>query len=257
MSDHYPRQHARTRGFNLGLPRAFTVAEHGSRVAFLRTAAGDDPAASLWVFDAVQGGGERVVYDPAQVERDEGITPQERDRRERAGEKQTGVVAYATDRALTTATFVVGQRLMVADLVDGGTRELSPVAPPFDPRPDPTGRRVAYVVSGALRVLDLASGEDGELAADPDPDVHWGLAEFIAAEEMGRSRGYWWAPDGERLLACRVDERPVQVWHIASPVDPSAAPRAVRYPQAGTANAEVTLHVIGRRRIARGRRVGS
>ena len=35
------------------------------------------------------------------------------------------------------------------------------------------------------------------------------------------------------------------MWHIASPVDPSAPPRAVRYPQAGTANAEVTLHVVG------------
>ena len=50
---------------------------------------------------------------------------------------------------------------------------------------------------------------DRRLVHDDDPDVHWGLAEFIAAEEMDRHRGYWWAPDGERLLACRVDERPV------------------------------------------------
>jgi dipeptidyl-peptidase-4 len=26
--------------------------------------------------------------------------------------------------------------------------------------------------------------------------VTFGLAEFIAAEEMGRTRGYWWSPDG-------------------------------------------------------------
>ena len=245
MSDQYPRQHARTRGFNLGLPRAFTVAEDGSRVAFLRTAAGDDPAASLWVYDAADEAGERLVFDPSQAGGEDVITPEERDRRERAGEKQTGVVAFAADPALTTAAFVVGRRLMVADLVNGSARDLTPAGSAFDPRPDPTGRRVAYVADGSLRVVELESREDAEVAADPDPDVHWGLAEFIAAEEMSRFRGHWWAPDGERMLACRVDERPVLLWHIASPVDPSAPPRAVRYPQAGTANAEVTLHVVG------------
>ncbi len=38
---------------------------------------------------------------------------------------------------------------------------------------------------------------------------------------------------------------PVRVWHIASPVDPDAPPRAVRYPQAGTDNADVSLSVLG------------
>jgi dipeptidyl-peptidase-4 len=242
MDDSYPRQHARTRGFNLGLPRAFTVAADGSRVAFLRTPAGDDPSASLWVYDV--DGEERVVFGPADAG-EEGITPEERDRRERAGEKQTGVVTYAVDPLLRVASFVVGRRLMLADLIDGGARELAPAVPAFDPRSDPTASRVAYVGSGALRCVDLATGDDVELAADPDPDVHWGAAEFVAAEEIGRSRGYWWAPDGMRLIACRVDERSVAVWHIASPIDPTAPPRAVRYPQTGTPNADVTLHVVG------------
>ena len=47
------------------------------------------------------------------------------------------------------------------------------------------------------------------------------------------------------MLVCRVDERPVQTWHIANLIDPAAAPRAVRYPRAGTDNAIVTLHVVG------------
>ena len=83
------------------------------------------------------------------------------------------------------------------------------------------------------------------LADDDDPDVRWGVAEFIAAEEMERLRGFWWAPDGACLLACRVDDRPVGIWHIASPIDPAAAPRAVRYPRAGSANSIVTLHLLG------------
>jgi dipeptidyl-peptidase-4 len=61
---------------------------------------------------------------------------------------------------------------------------------------------------------------------------------------MDRSRGFWWSPDGNRIAAARVDERPVERWWLSDPASPDAAPRAVRYPQAGTPNAVVTLHVI-------------
>jgi dipeptidyl-peptidase-4 len=241
LSDSFPRQSARTRGFNLGLPRAFAVASDGSRVAFLRTPAGDDPHAALWVYELAEDR-ERVVFDPGSGE--EQLTPQERDRRERTGERQAGVVTFATDPGLTVATFVVGGRLMLADLQDQDVRTLEPAGPAFDARPDPSGVHVAYLHDGALHVLDVGDGRDRRLVHDEDPDVHWGLAEFVAAEEMGRHRGYWWAPDGARLLVARVDERALPVWHIAQPIDPSAAPRAVRYPQAGGPNATVTLHAV-------------
>jgi dipeptidyl-peptidase-4 len=105
-------------------------------------------------------------------------------------------------------------------------------------------------VEGALHVQDLPAREgpgasSRVLAHDDDPDVHWGIAEFVASEELERHRGFWWSPDGERVAAARVDERPVRVWHIASPVDPESPPRAVRYPQAGTDNADVSLSILG------------
>ncbi|MEO8477716.1 MAG: prolyl oligopeptidase family serine peptidase [Actinomycetota bacterium] len=241
MTESFPRQYARTRGFNLGLPRSFSIASDGSRVAFLRTATGEDPLASLWVFD-VAADRERLVHGP---DAEDHVTEEERDRRERMRESQTGVVTYAADPALTIASFVVGDHLLVADLVEGGIRELTPAGPAFDARPDPTGRQVAYVTGGELHTIDVTAGTDRRLAHDKDPDVHWGIAEFVAAEEMERRRGYWWAPDGTRLLACRVDDRPLPIWHIASPIDPTSRPRAVRYPRAGTQNSIVTLHVFG------------
>jgi len=242
MSDSYPRQAARTRTFNLGLPRAFSIADDGSRVAFLRSRTGDDPVAGLWVLD-VEGGTEREVFHPAGAE--ERLSQEEIDRRERAGEKQSGVTSYTADRDLRTAVFVLGEGLTHVDLPTGAARSLETSGRPFDPRLARDGARVAYETGGSLRVLDLATGDDVLLADDENPDVRWGVAEFIAAEEMERRRGHWWAPDGERLIACRVDDRPVLVWHIASSIDPVAAPRAVRYPQAGTRNAVVTLHVLG------------
>jgi dipeptidyl-peptidase-4 len=243
--DSFPRQKARTRGFTLGAPRSFRVAADGSRVAFVRTRTGDDPVGCLWVLDLASGE-ERLVLDPTAAGDEELLTQEERDRRERMREQLTGVTTYDADPGLTVATSVVGGRVHVADLVTGGIRTLEGSADDaFDARPDPTGRRVAYVADGALHVQDLGGGPARALASDDHPDVQWGLAEFAASEELERHRGYWWSPDGEAIAAARVDERNVLTWHIGSPVDPSSAPRAIRYPRAGTANADVSLWVLG------------
>jgi dipeptidyl-peptidase-4 len=242
-TDTFPRQQARTRRYTLGRPRTFTVAEDGSRVAFLRSRASDDPVGCLWVFDVVSKT-ERLVFDPT-GSGEEHLSAEERDRRERRRESLTGVTDYATDRAGSIAAFAMDGSLHVADLVNGGARPVHVEATdPFDPRPDPSGRRIAYVAGGALRVVDVDGSNDRELTSDPDPDVSWGLAEFVAAEEMERLRGYWWSPDGTRLAVARVDERPVQIWHIGAPVDPGAPSRPVRYPGAGTDNAIVTLALV-------------
>ena len=62
-ADSFPRQQARTRHFTFGRPRTFTVAEDGSRVAFIRSSGGR-PEGCLWVLD-VGIGQERLVFDPA------------------------------------------------------------------------------------------------------------------------------------------------------------------------------------------------
>src|SRR5690606_37657481 len=67
---------------------------------------------------------------------------------------------------------------------------------------------------------------------------------FVAAEEMGRTRVYWWAPDGERLAVARVDTSPVPRWHLSDLARPEAAPTTLAYPAAGTPNADVSLHVV-------------
>ena len=69
----FPRQVARTRGFSLGVPRAFSVSPDGERVVYLRTKTGDDPVSCLWVF-GVSGAKERLVFNPGQEEADADLT---------------------------------------------------------------------------------------------------------------------------------------------------------------------------------------
>jgi dipeptidyl-peptidase-4 len=244
-SESFPRQLARTRRFTLGHPRSFAVAGDGSRIAFLRSPGGEDPMTCLWVLD-VDAATERLVADPRALlgEEDEHLSDEERARRERARETAGGIVAYGADRDLRVAAFGLGGRLFTADLLSGEVRELPAETPVFDPRPDPTGRRVAYVCDGSLRVVGEGD-DDYLLAADEDPDVTWGMAEFVAAEEMDRHRGYWWAPDGQSIAAAHVDNELVPIWHIADPSEPSRPPQPVRYPAAGTDNADVSLSVFG------------
>jgi dipeptidyl-peptidase 4 len=240
----FPRQQATTAKFTNGAPRGFTVANDGSRVAFVRSPAGDDPTTSLWVLD-VDAGTERLVAEPGAIlaGAEEQLTAAERARRERTREVGRGIVGYSADPGLRRAAFALGGRLFLADLLAGGATELSARSPVMVPELDPTGAAVAYVSDGDLRVSTVG-GDDRPLAGDEDPDVAWGVAEFAAAEEMDRYRGMWWAPDGSALLAARVDNRPIGVWHIANPADPAGEPQAVRYPAAGTDNAIVTLHVL-------------
>ena len=244
MTESFPRQEARTRRFTLGVPRAFRVSPDGARVAYLRTKGGADPVTCLWVLE-VGSGQERLVTDPRTLGADEeDLPPEERARRERVREQAGGIVSYATDRAVTLATFALSGQVYAVSLTGSDpARQVTTGRPALDPRPDPAGRRLAYVCQGALRVTSLG-GEDGDRAiADPQgaERMTFGLPEFIAAEEMGRHRGYWWAPDGSALLVARVDETPVTRWHIAHPALPEREATVVAYPAAGTPNAEVSL----------------
>ncbi|WP_460037399.1 S9 family peptidase [Streptomyces cavourensis] len=241
----FPRQHARTQRFTLGAPRAFTVSPDETRVIFLRSTSGTDRTNRLWVLDPASGQ-ERLVADPVALlgGSAERLSAQERARRERTREGSAGIVSYAVDAAAELAAFALSGKVYVAELRAGTARALPVPGPVLDPRPSPDGRHIAYVSKGALRVVGAEGEGDRALAEPEDAHVTYGLAEFVAAEEMHRFRGFWWSPESDRLLVARADDSAVQRWFIADPAHPERKPAEVAYPAAGTPNAEVRLFVV-------------
>jgi len=252
--DTFPRQFARTQRFTLGEPRNFHVSVDGQRVIFLRSTDGSDLVNSLWVLDRTTSL-ETCVADPRNLLSQDSpaeLSIEERSRRERIREGAGGIVAFSCDGDARLAVFTLAGRLFKADIQRCTAKEISIVEAPdspklgrpiFDPRISPSGKHIAYVRDGTLFVCDL-DGREMVVADDPHPEISWGMAEFVAAEEMGRQRGFWWSPDGVKIAACRVDVSNVAVAWISDPTQPTIAPREHRYPFAGTANAQVELHIL-------------
>lgn len=242
MTFSYPRLAARTLRFTLGLPRNIAVSGDGSTVYFLRTPDGETRTGCLWSYD-VASATETLMADPEHLLAggDEQLSAAEKSRRERTRESAAGIVSYAVDRDGRWATFALSGQVWSVHLGAGAVHALPSVGDVIEPRVDPTGRHIAYASGGALRVIGVTGADERTLAEPASETEVWGQAEFIAAEEMDRFRGFWWAPDGQSLLVECFDDSPLDRWHIADPEHPEREPVVQPYPAAGTANAAVSL----------------
>ncbi|MFJ1792370.1 S9 family peptidase [Kitasatospora griseola] len=232
---------AATGRFSYGSPRAVTLAADAGRALFLRSTGPTDPVERLWSFDLTTRQ-ERLVADPSALAPGRSgavadLPPVERRLRERIRVWAPGIGSFAATADLATAVFVLDGRLFRCDTATGDCTELPVAGPAFDPRPSADGALVAYVADDALHLTPggLLSPADG---------ARWGVAEFAAAEELGRSRGHWWSPDGSAVLAARVDESALPSRHFADPAHPEREPESFAYPQAGGPNADVQLWVL-------------
>ena len=223
----FPDLSARTRRFTHGAPRAVTVANDGSRVVFLRSGGPQDPADALWSFD-VASTTERLIADPAVLTDGSAAA--------------TAIGSYQTDPKARVAAFVLAGRLFRADLMDGNVVEVPTVGPATDAQPDPTGERIAYVVDNQLRVVDY-TGTDMLLAGE-DNGIRWARPDPFVTRSYGLTRGYWWAPDGQSILAIRIDGSRLPRWHLPDGTYPDRDPTVIAYPRAGGPMALVSLHLL-------------
>ncbi|MFJ8164041.1 prolyl oligopeptidase family serine peptidase [Streptomyces sp. NPDC096136] len=234
--DDFLRRSAATARFTHGSPRAFSFGDAGRLLWFLRSTGPADAVESLWVLDTATGE-ETLLADPRVLAPEPGGLPAiERRLRERTRLVAAGIGTYALSGDGRRAVFPLYGRLYEV-ACDGAPAPVPTAGPVFDPRPAADGSRTAYVADDALH-----TAPGGRIS--PDDGARWGVAEFAAAEELDRTRGHWWSPDGLSLLAARVDESALQRRHFTDPAHPELPAEDFAYPEAGGPNADVQLWVL-------------
>lgn len=229
-------------------PRALKISPDGTRVSLLRAKSGDQNRFDLWEYSLADKR-LRLLVDADTIEpAGEKVSAEEASRRERARTAGfTGIVDYQWSPDGKRLLFPLGEKLYVYELGADPPKALHALdtgGAVLDPRISPKGGYVSYVRAQNLWVIDLATGHARQLTHDGGGTAHNGEAEFVAQEEMDRSRGYWWAPNDSTIAFERYDEAKVpQVKRFEVLADRTEVIEQ-RYPAAGDANVEVRLGLV-------------
>lgn len=235
-----------THNYALGRPGHFRFTGDGEALLFLRAEA-NDPKADLWIKDLGTNEERRLLSAEALLEgKAEALSVEEKALRERQRVKTQGFTGFELDDAGRAVFVKLSGKVWRHDLASGETTRLAlPEGAVLDPRPSPDGKRVAFVQDYDLHVLNLGKGKLKRLTTGGTEARPFGLPEFVAAEEMSRYQGYWWAPDGKHIAYQATDNRPLEQFTIADASRPEKAANIFAYPRPGQANADVRLYVVG------------
>lgn len=229
-------------------PRGVKFSPDGKRVTFLKGRLDEQDRLDLWQFDVQTGVQSQLINSRILQPNDAELSEAEKALRERkriAGSK--GIVDYSWGTA-DMILVPLGGDLYLVSLGEGEpqVRQLTDTdAFETDAKVSPKGRYASFVREGALYAIDLENGNETRLspAAEPDKAISYGVAEFVAQEEMHRFTGYWWSPDDRYVAYTRVDESTVDIIPRFDIEADKVSVIEQRYPRAGRPNAVVDLFV--------------
>ncbi|MGK7295920.1 MAG: S9 family peptidase [Candidatus Wenzhouxiangella sp. M2_3B_020] len=220
----------------------------GDRVTFLRGRAEDRSVLDLWEYDLESDRTRRLIAADDVLTEPAELSDAEKARRERARIADlSGIVEYRWGPDGRHLLFPLGGDIYLADLsaepvqvrqlTAGGDFDL-------DPKISPDAGRVAFVRGQDLWVVGVEEGKARALTDSGGGPIKNGMAEFIAQEEMGRSTGYWWSPDGSAIAFLQVDESPIEPSERYEVSGDRIEIIEQRYPYAGTPNVSYRLGVV-------------
>ena len=239
------KRYAVTRRFSLGRPRSIEVVPDGSAVLFLRSGS-ESFVHNLYEFDTATGK-ERLLLTADQILQgaEEELSVEEKARRERMRMSARGIASYRLSKDGSRILVPLSGRLFVIHRSDKSVIELSSDnGYPIDPQFSPDGEQIACVRDKEIYVIDLATKTERRLTSGSSEHVSNGLSEFVAQEEMGRLRGYWWSPDSDAIAYQQTDTSGLETMYIMDAMHPDRAPNEWPYPRPGHANAKVRLGVL-------------
>ncbi|HVZ99438.1 MAG TPA: S9 family peptidase [Caulobacterales bacterium] len=225
-------------------PRAIRFSPDGRAITTLRPRPDDNLALDLWSERLDGGGARRLIDSRALAPNESNLSEFERARRERMRVSAHGVVEYGWDEDGSGLLAPVAGDLYYAPARGGGVRRLTRTpSDEVDARLSHHGRFAVFVRDQNLYVIDVSSGAERALTRDGGEAISYGLADFIAQEELDRFSGYWISPDDTRIAFTRTDETAVPIIPRADINADGVVVMQQRYPRAGSPNTRVELFV--------------
>ena len=229
-----------TFNFRLGLPTTLAITRDGA-VLFRRTPPRDF-AADLYELDTRTGAIKTLATTAALLGAgEEHLSDAEKARRERSRTATRGVVDIDVSDDGRIVLVPLGGKLYLIDRTTGARRVIDPQGAVYDPHLSPDGRTIAFVRDGDLWLV--SDGPPRRLTKHPE-GLEYGIAEFVAQEELSRRRGFWWSPDSKQICFQRTDARAVETIYVSDPRHPERPPVPFKYPRPGKANAKVDLGIV-------------
>ena len=222
-------------------PRHPHMAPDGSCITYLQAAPENRERLDLWRADPETGTAERWVSG-ADLDADRPATAAELAEKERRRAFTQGITSYQWHPDGQALLLVAEGSGHLLDAATGHIRRVTPEGQRYtDIKLSPQGRHLSYVGDGNLYVRNLADGSDRNVAASDDPNLSFGIADFLAQEEMNRYDGHWWREDERQIAFTRVDLSPVRASHRFEADGQGPQVIEQRYPFVGEANPSVGL----------------
>jgi dipeptidyl-peptidase 4 len=115
--------------------------------------------------------------------------------------------------------------------------------PEHDPKLSPDGARVAFRRGHDLYSMDLASRQVTRLTEDGNATLLNGELDWVYPEELDLGTAYWWSADSKHIAYLQLDTAREMVYPQVALTALRGIAEPERYPQAGTANADVHIGV--------------
>ncbi|MBN2722936.1 MAG: DPP IV N-terminal domain-containing protein [Deltaproteobacteria bacterium] len=213
---------------------------NGKIVSFLKVV---DGKSDLYEIN-VSSGRIRALIKSSEIVRSIRESTEEKADRERKRISFTGITSYSWSPDSKGILFPLSGDLYLYTIGTGRLKKLtSDKTPELNPEFSPDGKRIAWVKKGNVEVLDLKSSKITKITSGGSDNVFFGRSEFVAQEEMGRYKGFFWSPDSKNLIILKVDETGVEKRARLDLNSDGFKVVNQRYPRATTANARVTAYV--------------
>ena len=225
------------------------ISPDGSRVTYLKGKPDDKDRLDLWEYNIHDGQARVLVDSKALAPKQEKLSDEEIGRRERQRTAAlSGILEYTFAPAGDAVLFPLNGKLYYCQLATkkrkAAVEFIDTHGFATDATVSPVGGIIAYVRDQNLYAYDIAAKTEKALTSDGGGAIKNGMAEFIAQEEMDRSTGYWWAPDGRHIAFARVDESPIKVTERFEIAADNVSTFAQRYPTTGGPNVLIKMGVI-------------